>query len=356
MRTIEKAKKMLSSAGLTEADYQRIRLEMWEANRRSVFTFSALATVMFAAMTVLSFLLETLAKMHILYAVCATVSLCVLLLANGPAKGNTRLIGSIMYCFVMLLLVFGIVLGTLYTPDELAVSYVALLLTTPQMFTDRPRRMCTLIVGSFAVLTVLCLLTKEKEVWSTDIINAAVFGIVSMFCCTYSMKLKLERYVFEDNTRVLAETDQLTGVLNRNSYELQLRKGPELDAKTYAAVYVDVNGLHEMNNTRGHAAGDEMLRNVAQTIQGIFGKENTYRIGGDEFVALGLDRTETEVLERVRMLREQVGRAGYSIAVGVGFRRREALNVCELIREAEQQMYEDKDAYYRETGASRERH
>lgn len=61
---------MLVSGGLEEADYQRIRLEMWEANRRSVFTFSALATVMFSAMTLLSFLLRSLERMH-LYMRCA---------------------------------------------------------------------------------------------------------------------------------------------------------------------------------------------------------------------------------------------------------------------------------------------
>lgn len=346
---------MFTTAGLPEADYQRIRPEMWEANRKSVCAFSAMASVMFAAMTVLSFLVGSLRNMCVLYILCAAVCLWVLVLSYGPARGNTRLTALVMYSFVLLLLVFGILLGTLYTPDELAVSYIALLLTTPQIFTDRPRRMCTMIAASFVIFVVLCVMLKEKDIWGTDVINAAVFGILSMFCCAYLMKLKLERYVFESDTRILAETDQLTGVLNRNSYELQLRKGPELDAETYTAVYVDVNGLHDMNNTQGHTAGDEMLRYVAQAIQGIFGTENTYRIGGDEFVALGLDRTEAEVRERVRILREQVTKAGYHVAVGIGFRHREALDVTELIREAEQQMYEDKDAYYRETGISRER-
>lgn len=355
MKWMNGLKRTPFATGVREADYQRIRLEMWEANRRSVCTFSAIAAVMFAAMLVMSFLLESLKKMHWLYAVCAAVCLCVFVLTKGPARGRTHLIGFAMYCFVLLLLVFGIVLGTLYTPEELAVSYVALLLTTPQMFTDRPRRMCTMITGSFAVFVVLCLLTKERAVWGTDLINAAVFGIVSMCCCSYTMRLKLERYVFENDTRILAETDQLTGTLNRNSFELQLRKGPELGAKTYTAIYVDVNGLHDMNNTEGHAAGDEMLRYVAQSIQGIFGRENTYRIGGDEFVALGLDRREAEVRERVRLLQNQVSAAGYHIAVGIGFQKKEALNVTALIREAERQMYEDKDSYYRETGISRER-
>ena len=346
---------MLSSAGLSEKDYQRIRLEMWEANRKSVCVFSAMGGSMFIIMAILSIFVGSLFNMRVLYVLCAAVCASVFVLSRGPAKGKPHLIATVMYAFILLLLVFGVLLGTLYTPKELAVSYIALLLTIPQMFTDRPRRMAVMIVCSFVVFSALCVLLKERAVWSTDIINAAVFGVVSMFCCSFTMRLKLERYVFENNTRILAETDQLTGVLNRNSYEMQLRKGPELDAKTYFAVYVDVNGLHDMNNTKGHAAGDEMLRYVAQAMQGIFGEENTYRIGGDEFVALGLDGTESEVQERVRLLRQQVAVEGYHIAAGVGYHEKKALNVSELIREAERQMYADKDAYYVETGIPRER-
>ena len=47
----------------------------------------------------------------------------------------------IIYAFVIILFVFGIVLGTVTRPDEQTVSFVALLLTVPLLFTDRPVRM-----------------------------------------------------------------------------------------------------------------------------------------------------------------------------------------------------------------------
>lgn len=55
-----------------------------------------------------------------------------------------------------------------------------------------------------------------------------------------------------------------------------------------SCVYVDVNGLHELNNTRGYAAGDKMLQFVGKTLQKEFGERNSFRIGGDEFVVLAI--------------------------------------------------------------------
>ena len=51
-------------------------------------------------------------------------------------------------------------------------------------------------------------------------------------------------------------------------------------------VYIDVVGLHEINNHLGHKAGDGMLCAVAGAMQRMFPLADTYRIGGDEFVVL----------------------------------------------------------------------
>ena len=352
----ERIRKMMISAGLDEADYQRIRLEMWAANQRSVTTFSAVAAALLLAMSVLSFVVPSLAEMRRLYIFSALACACIYVLARGPARRSPALTCLAMYAFILLLQLFSIVLGTMYATHELAVSYIALLVAAPQVFTDRPRRMCGEIVVSCAIFIGMCILMKEPEVWTIDVVDAVAFGVLSLFSCSYLMKLKLERYVFEDDTRILAETDQLTGTRNRNSYELQLRRLPELPMETIAAVYVDVNGLHEINNTQGHTAGDAMLCCVARIMQGLFGGDNTYRIGGDEFVALVQDRPQSEMQARVKRLESEAAAAGYHVAVGMGFCRRRALDVNDLIREAEQEMYRNKDIYYREMGIDRRRH
>ena len=59
--------------------------------------------------------------------------------------------------------------------------------------------------------------------------------------------------------REMGTVDLLTGLLNRNSYQRNMKGYPMMNFQTLACVYCDVNGLHELNNSQGHEAGDEML-------------------------------------------------------------------------------------------------
>ena len=61
----------------------------------------------------------------------------------------------------------------------------------------------------------------------------------------------------------MSEIDMLTGVRNRNSYEQNLSIYPSLCKKNLSCIFADLNGLHELNNTKGHEAGDKMLQFVA---------------------------------------------------------------------------------------------
>ena len=51
-------------------------------------------------------------------------------------------------------------------------------------------------------------------------------------------------------------------------------------------VYADVNGLKEINDTRGHQAGDEALQRAPHLLAKCYGSENAYRMGGDEFLVI----------------------------------------------------------------------
>ena len=63
-----------------------------------------------------------------------------------------------------------------------------------------------------------------------------------------------------------------------------LHKSEQRTISPAICVYIDANGLHELNNERGHEAGDLMLRFVADSLMEQFPKGSLYRVGGDEFV------------------------------------------------------------------------
>lgn len=155
-------------------------------------------------------------------------------------------------------------------------------------------------------------------------------------------------------TQKLAETDVLTGLLNRNSYEKNIEEYPKRCRENLTCIYADVNGLHELNNTKGHGAGDVMLQTMARAMQERFGNRDTYRIGGDEFVAFvkdeALDSIEGKLMELHTYLTEQ----GYHASIGI-CRQKMPIDMTYMIKQAEIHMYEEKNSYYEECGLDRKR-
>jgi diguanylate cyclase (GGDEF)-like protein len=93
-----------------------------------------------------------------------------------------------------------------------------------------------------------------------------------------------------DQLRFLADHDPLTGMLNRRSFVRAL-ESEVARARRYASplalLVFDFDDLKALNDTHGHAAGDEALQQVAETLHGVVrGGDHAFRIGGDEFAVI----------------------------------------------------------------------
>lgn len=150
----------------------------------------------------------------------------------------------------------------------------------------------------------------------------------------------------------LAENDVLTGLLNRNCYEEKLTKYPAECKESVACVYADVNGLHEVNNTQGHEAGDRMLQTVAKVMMDSFLEGDVYRVGGDEFVAFAKDVTEDHIRGRMELMEAILKERGYYVSMGMGIQEM-PVDMESLIKTAEKEMYQEKDRYYVQLGENR---
>lgn len=146
-------------------------------------------------------------------------------------------------------------------------------------------------------------------------------------------------------TEVAATTDSLTGVLNRVSYKKDILEFDEKKPDDFSCVYIDVNELHLRNNRFGHAAGDEMLIFIANTLKETFYGHKVYRMGGDEFLVLAKETEQESIKKMVSVFVERLDPMGYTVAIGLSFRSRNT-NCDEMVREAELRMYEAKAEYY----------
>lgn len=150
----------------------------------------------------------------------------------------------------------------------------------------------------------------------------------------------------------LGEMDSLTGLYNRNGYQKRLDGYRKECAKSLSCVYMDVNGLHELNDLRGHEAGDKMLQYVAQKIRIQFGDQDAYRIGGGEFVVFVPDGNRQDVEEKVLKLKQTVKEGGCALSLGMSWGLADGLKPDGLVRQAKCRMYEDKNHYYLQAAGS----
>ena len=111
------------------------------------------------------------------------------------------------------------------------------------------------------------------------------------------------REVTDDALRHLhidAFTDVLTGASNRRAFERDLHRALEISRRhnrQLAVVIMDLDGLKQLNDEYGHAAGDRALRDLAAAFQGhLRAGDAVYRIGGDEF-ALVLPESGAEAVD-----------------------------------------------------------
>ena len=146
-----------------------------------------------------------------------------------------------------------------------------------------------------------------------------------------------------------ANVDALTGVRNKHAYddaEAELnRRISEGEAPEFAILSLDVNNLKEVNDTKGHAAGDTYLKQACGIICRVFAHSPVYRVGGDEFIVIsqGEDYENADALlaELRRTNKENEGSELPLVAAGIA-RYQGEKTVEELFERADKAMYAEK--------------
>ncbi len=163
----------------------------------------------------------------------------------------------------------------------------------------------------------------------------------------YMMELRAREELVDSYNR-----DALTMLYNRHKYNSDLEKLQKGESESLTCLYVDLNGLHELNNQLGHEKGDNMLCSVADALRKYFPEEMVYRIGGDEFVMLSTRLSKASVERILAEVRRDLLQDHYEISAGIESGMRE-LAVYKVVGAAELAMRADKEKFYKEDGGRR---
>lgn len=343
---LQKLKRLMLHAGTTQEAFARIQPDIQKNNHARLKVFSIVTIVFLLVMVIVAITHPSLGLDPYTYLISLVLFSGILILEQIFGGEYPTVSKVLIWLYNLLMGVFAIVVGTVANEKQLAGTFLAFITAIPLMFIKRPLENIILIIFFDILFIVMSGTIKETALFRVDMLNALVFGGVSMVISSFIMEVAVENLVIKDNMTRLAGTDQLTKLRNRTSYEWSLPTYPSQCRDSLACVYADVNGLHELNNTKGHEAGDVMLWFAGKALQDQFGVANTYRIGGDEFLAFAPD-VDTDLLEsRLKAFRERVEAEGYYVSVGYRMQPVSELNMDQLVKEAEDRMYAEKRRFY----------
>ncbi len=164
-----------------------------------------------------------------------------------------------------------------------------------------------------------------------------------------------ERKRLEKDLKKLANTDVLTGIMNRRYFLEQTKNEIQRHCRfshSMTLLMLDIDRFKTINDTHGHPAGDQVIRSLASTLmEGVRHVDLVGRLGGEEFAVLLVETPPKDALETAQRLRKGImGKSidheshviYYTVSIGVAHARQKEDTVDDLISRADRALYSAK--------------
>lgn len=211
--------------------------------------------------------------------------------------------------------------------------------------------------GSF-IVAVTMENTFYHEGNTIAIIIVGVYLAIASCCMIFLLSKFMKEKYEKEKLLYTSNTDELTRCYNRHAYETDIHA---LDLnQEWIYLSLDLNGLKHVNDTYGHAAGDELIKAAADCMREVFYKYGkVYRVGGDEFVVL-LDKHVNDFNTLIQSFETKVDHwhgkfvTSMGISYGVVFSKEQTWQRVEDVSKiADDRMYKSKWLYYQKNGIDR---
>jgi len=266
-----------------------------------------------AILTVINVLTWTLGQFHpldVVFLGAWAVATALTLRRLVPVRGIPWLWGGLT----------AITVGALWvemgTHDDLgAFGYLLVLCAVfpPLTLFWRPVLVMGAVILAFTVIAVM--VEADSPMWATvDRSDALLQTFAALLGGSVALYFRRRSLASTADTTTQLETraltDGLTGVLNRQGIDELGRRLVDRARGPVFALFVDINGLKAVNDTRGHDVGDEVIRSVALALRNVMRANDLIgRWGGDEFVVVGIGESpDPEIIEkRVQKVLSELG-------------------------------------------------
>ncbi|HVX88602.1 MAG TPA: MASE1 domain-containing protein [Gemmatimonadales bacterium] len=259
------------------------------------------------------------------------------------------------------LMLFGVIAPLSYVGTSLKFLTIPFLTWAAVRFGPREASTATLLLGMLAIWGTL----EGSESFGRPATNTtllllqAYMAVAALMTLTLAAAVK-ERRTAEERLRALAISDPLTGIANYRhliaaleaEVERALRHG-----RGFAVLFLDVDGLKQINDRHGHLVGSRALCRVADTLRASARVvETPARYGGDEFALLLPETGEAEAWQVGRRLQERLTRdpegPPIQVSLGVAVHPRDGATAEALLGAADKRLYEGRSMLRRDSPAT----
>lgn len=336
----KKYKEYLVTGGLTRDQIKKIRDDINISNQKSTRFLSYCFLCITIFISLLSVLTNSATINIVIECIFVFLSFVVYLLSYIDDKKFMQILPLI---FEILGFAFGIT-RVIISPLEPIRAFIGLLCLMPLVFCHSPLHGNIIIFSS----TILCIiihaiLGKGGDCYYDDFLYLIAFSLFSSLSNSLVSSIRLKSLLLTKEISYIAHIDPLTKLNNRQSFNEKIKSLEKSEA--YSIVYIDVNGLHELNNSKGHSAGDVMLITISKIFTSEFGSNNVYRIGGDEFLVITENVSIDEIIIKINSCKKNANILEYHFAFGCSTSNQN-LTPYEVLSDAEQKMYQDKKQFY----------
>jgi len=201
-------------------------------------------------------------------------------------KKKPDLITAVTYVSIFAIFAYAIILGTFNSPTITSTTFCVFLIAIPMIIIDRPWRLIAFNAVQVVIFCLCSYFVKDWSVASVDILNAVSFYFLGGVLNTYMIKTKakeltLRRYIEHDR-----DTDPLTLLYNKAAVGREISNHIN-GGGTGVFMFVDLDNFKKVNDTYGHAVGDDVLHEFGDCIRRVFRHTDILgRFGGDEFIII----------------------------------------------------------------------
>jgi diguanylate cyclase (GGDEF)-like protein len=208
-----------------------------------------------------------------------------------------------------------------------------------------------MVVGTVYLVSVFLLSTVAVDPASASAHSQTLVATIALVLSTVILSGAL---VESDKAHRRRSTlDPLTGLLNRNALEQRLTEleGTPCDdarGRSHALLLCDLDHFKRVNDQLGHAAGDAVLQDVADTMRAALrAGDSIYRIGGEEILVVLPGASEQDAVGVAERLRNAVRKrrpagVGVTISIGAAVTKPSVVNTDDLVARADAALYSAK--------------